>query len=300
MTRKRAGGILAALLVIGWVTAVSAACDSPAGRPAAKSQGGMAPRAAGEVGKGGTQLDFSQPAPQSRPATRQAPSTVLQALPTAQPLQGNDPRVGALFGPNADGPHFCTGSVVPSPGHNLVMTAAHCIGGGKEATSIVFIPGYANGIGPFGAWTARALIVDPRWSKGADPDYDVGFVVLNPYDGKNIQDVVGADPIDFDAGYSHLVQVTGYPQQDDAAVTCENWTTKYSAAQLRFACRGFYAGTSGSPWVVVGGDAAAHPSQIVGVIGGYQRGGYTNSVSYSVYLSGAIEGLYAQAEAASQ
>jgi hypothetical protein len=181
------------------------------------------------------------------------------------------------------------------------MTAAHCIGSGRGTiTSFVFIPGYANGIGPYGAWTARALVVDPQWSRSGDPDYDVGFVVLSPYDGKNIQDVVGADPIAFGAGYSHLVQVTGYPQQDDAAVTCENWTTKYSGTQLRFACGGFYAGTSGSPWVVVDGDAAAHPPEIVGVIGGYQRGGDTNSVSYSVYLSSAIEGLYERAEAASQ
>jgi V8-like Glu-specific endopeptidase len=225
----------------------------------------------------------------------------LQAVPTAQPLQGNDPPVGALFEPDANGSHFCTASVVPSPGHNLVMTAAHCVsdGQGQDNTSIVFIPGYSDGIGPYGVWTARTVIVGPQWANGSDPAYDVGFVVLDPDNGKNVQDAVGADQVDFNAPFSQLVRVTGYPEKEDAPVTCENWTSMYSATQLRFTCGGFFAGTSGSPWIVAGRDAAAHASTVVGVIGGYERGGDTSSVSYSVYLGSAIEALYEQAEAAS-
>jgi V8-like Glu-specific endopeptidase len=297
MIRTRTRGVLVALLLSGWVTTVTASCDSPAGHLAAKSHPPVA--GARDVGKGGTQLDFSQPAPRSGRPTRQAAPTVLSAEPTARPVQGDDPQVGALFAPDANGSHFCTASVVPSLGHNLVMTAAHCISGRKDASSIAFIPGYANGVGPYGVWTGRALIVDPQWSSSGNPDYDVGFVVLSPDDGKNVQDIVGADQIDFDAGYSHLVRVTGYPEKDDAPVTCENWTTEYSDTQLRFTCGGFYAGTSGSPWIVAGSAAVAHPSKIVGVIGGYQRGGDTNAVSYSVYLDSAIEALYEQAEVAS-
>jgi V8-like Glu-specific endopeptidase len=295
---------MAALLLIGWVTTACASCDSPAGRSATRSRGsaasGSADGIAGDQGKGGTQLDFSQPPSRAASPARQPAPTVLQAVPTAQPLQGTDPQVGALFEPDASGSHFCTASVVPSPGHDLVMTAAHCIndGNGQGNSAIVFIPGYSDGFGPYGVWTARALIVDPRWASGGDPDYDVGFVVLNSDDGENIQDAVGANQIDFNAGFSHLVRVTGYPQKDDAPVTCENWTTKYSSAQLRFACGGFYAGTSGSPWISVG-DAVTAPGKVVGVIGGYQRGGDTNSVSYSVYLGSAIQALYKQAEAAS-
>jgi V8-like Glu-specific endopeptidase len=299
MTWNRAGGAVAALLVIGWVAVTAGACDraaSPAtGRSRAAAVRGLAD---GAVGKGGTQLDYPQPA--ARSPLRQAAPTVVQVAPTARPLAGSDPRVGALFAPDANGSHFCTASVVPSPGHDLVMTAAHCISGGRGNAGIVFIPAYANGIGPYGVWTARTLIVDPRWTNGGDPDDDVGFVVLNPNDGKAIQDVVGADQIDFNAGYRHLVRVTGYPERDDAPVTCENWTTKYAQDQLRFACGGFYAGTSGSPWLVVASDGAAtRPPGVVGVIGGYERGGDTNAVSYSAYLSDAIEALYQQAETAS-
>jgi V8-like Glu-specific endopeptidase len=301
MNRQRARGVLAALLVIGWVTTVSASCGRPAGRPAGKPPSPAGARVAAGEGKGGTQLDFSQPRPRSRPAARQAAATIVAVDPTAQPLQGTDSRIGALFEQDASGFHFCTASVVPSPGHDLVMTAAHCInnGRGRDNTSIVFIPGYADGVGPYGVWTTRAVIVDPQWAKGGDPDDDIGFVVLNRNDGENIQDAVGANTIEFNAGYSHLVRVTGYPGKDDAPVTCENWTTKYSGAQLRFACGGFYAGTSGSPWIAASPGAVAHPPMVVGVIGGYQRGGDISSVSYSVYLGSAIEQLYQQAEAVS-
>ena len=305
ISRRGTGGVIAALLLIGWATIATiatASCDSGSGRPAARSQrpaGSGSAGVAGDEGKGGTQLDFPAPPPPSASPTRQPAPTVLQVDPTAQPLAGSNPRIGPLFAPDPNGPHFCTASVVPSPGHNLLMTAAHCIndGRGQGSSAIVFIPGYSNGVGPYGVWTPRALIVAPQWANGADPDYDVGFVVLNPSGGKNIQDLVGADPIEFNPGFINLVQVTGYPQQQDFPITCENWTSKLSATQVRFACGGFYGGTSGSPWIAVGRNA--RQARIVGVIGGYQRGGDTNSVSFSVYLGRSIQVLYQQAKAAS-
>jgi len=207
--------------------------------------------------------------------------------------------VGALFEHSASGNHFCTVSVVDSPGHDLLITAAHCIDGGKGGgynQDIVFIPGYHNGDTPNGVWTPAKLLVDPHWASSSDPDYDVGFVVLQPNDGKNIEDVLGANKIGFDAGYSHLVRVTGYPSSADAPVTCRNWTREQSASQLRFECGGFYGGTSGSRGVT-GYDPRTRTGTIVGVIGGYQVGGDTDSISYSVYLSDGIRSLYQQAEA---
>ena len=179
-----------------------------------------------------------------------------------------------------------------SPGRDLLITAAHCIndGRGHNRSDIVFVPGYVDGTVPHGVWALRQVIVDPRWAHGANPDYDVGFVVLYPKNGKNIQDVLGAYQIGFHDAYTNQVWVTGYPATASAPVTCKNWTTKQSATQLRFACGGFYRGTSGGPWVATHG--------IVGVIGGYQRGGNTPAVSYSPYLGTAIEKLYAQAKAA--
>lgn len=207
------------------------------------------------------------------------------------------PRVGAIFVRNGSSDHFCTASVVDSPRRDLLITAAHCIHGGKGsryASDIVFIPAYRDGAAPYGVWTPVKLVVDPRWISSSDPDLDVGFVVLAPRDGKNIQDVLGANRLAFDAGFDHTVRVTGYPTSSSEPVTCVNKTSRQSSHQLRFACAGFVGGTSGSPWLSAF-DPVTRTGTIIGVIGGYQEGGDSDSVSYSAYLDHRIERLYRQA-----
>ena len=127
-----------------------------------------------------------------------------------------------------------------------------------------------------------------------DPDFDVGFIVLKPDDGKNVEDVLGANQLGFDPGYRNLVRVTGYPASADAPVTCLNWTSRQSQTQLRFDCDGFTGGTSGSPWISRF-DPRTRTGTIVGVLGGYQAGGSTEAISYSAYLGPEIEQLYRQA-----
>ncbi len=209
-------------------------------------------------------------------------------------------RVGALFEHDATGNHFCTASVVASPGKDLLITAAHCINGGKGSSGynsdVVFIPGYRDGQAPFGVWTPAKLLVAPQWAQLSDPDFDVGFVVLQPHNGENIQQVLGANQLGTDVGYQYLVHVTGYPDNADAPITCINWTSRFSSSQLKFECAGYTGGTSGSPWVTRF-SAASHTGTIVGVIGGYQQGGDTPSVSYSVRFGPAILQLYQQAAA---
>jgi V8-like Glu-specific endopeptidase len=206
-------------------------------------------------------------------------------------------RVGALFVHSAQGNHFCTASVVSSPGRDLLVTAAHCINGGHDGgyrSDIVFIPGYRDGQAPFGVWTVARLLVAPQWAKASDPDYDVGFVVLKPHDGQNIEDVLGADRLGTDQQADYLVHVTGYPDSDDTPITCVNWTSEHSRTQLRFECSGFTGGTSGSPWVTRF-STQSRTGTIVGVIGGYQQGGDTPSVSYSVRFGPTVRGLYDRA-----
>jgi V8-like Glu-specific endopeptidase len=208
-------------------------------------------------------------------------------------------RVGALFEHDASGNHFCTTSVVASPGRDLLITAAHCINGGKSGgyrQDVVFIPGYRDGQEPYGVWTPARLLVAPQWENSSDPDYDVGFIVLKPDDGKNVEDVLGANQLGIDPGYQNLVRVTGYPSSQDAPVTCANRTSEQSQSQLRFECDGFAGGTSGSPWVTHF-DPRTLTGTIVGVLGGYQGGGSTEDVSYSSYLGPEVEQLYRQAVA---
>jgi V8-like Glu-specific endopeptidase len=207
------------------------------------------------------------------------------------------PRVGALFDSDSSGDHFCTASVVDSPGGNVLITAAHCINsgnGGANRSNVEFIPDYANGNSPDGVWTPERYVLDPRWVNGADPDFDVAFIVLNPLNGKNIEDVLGANTIMFNAGFKHLVRVTGYPSSADAPISCLSWTSEQSATQLKFNCQDYTGGTSGSPWITRF-DPITRTGAIVGVIGGYQQGGDTPQVSYSAYLNDSIQKLYAEA-----
>jgi len=219
--------------------------------------------------------------------------------PTTAPPSEENLRVGALFEHDANGNHFCTASVVASPGHDLLITAAHCIHGGKGGSygqDIVFIPGYLDGQAPNGIWTPARLIVAPQWMNSSDPDYDVAFIVLKPEDGKNIEEVLGANQVGIDPGYRNLVRVTGYPASADAPVTCDNWTSEQSPSQLRFECAGFTGGTSGSPWITHF-DSKTRTGTIVGVLGGYEEGGSTEAISYSPYLGEQVQQLYRQAVA---
>ena len=177
---------------------------------------------------------------------------------------------------------------------DLLITAAHCINSGKGGSyrqDIVFIPDYRDGQAPFGIWAVKRLLVAPQWISGSDPSLDVGFVTLDPHDGQNIEDVLGANQLGIDSGYQYLVRVTGYPASADAPITCVNWTSRQSASQLRFECGGFAGGTSGSPWVTHF-DPRTRNGTIVGVIGGYQEGGDTEAISYSSYLGAAVQRLY--------
>jgi V8-like Glu-specific endopeptidase len=218
------------------------------------------------------------------------------------PAHANPAVVGALFTGGLSGGHFCTASVVVSPGRDLLITAAHCIYDGNTggyAKNVVFVPGYHGGKAPYGIWTASRLLVAPQWQKSADPDYDVGFIVLQSLHGREIQQVVGGNGMGTDTGYRYRVRVTGYPDATSEPVSCVNWTTGESATQLQFDCGGFTDGTSGGPFVTQSG-APSPTSTVVGVIGGYQQGGDTPSVSYSALFGAGSHQLYQQAAALSQ
>ena len=225
---------------------------------------------------------FQLPSPGGTPTPRQNAKTL---------------RVGALFDSDSGGDHFCTASVVDSPGHNVLITAAHCVNagnGGANRPNVSFTPAYPTGQRPEGVWTPAKYVPDPRWVNGADPDLDVAFIVLKPLNGKNIQDVLGANEIAFNTGFEHLVRVIGYPSSADAPIACANWTSQQSQHQLKFACQDFTGGTSGSPWLTRF-DPVARTGTIVGVIGGYQEGGATPEVSYSPYFDDDIKNLYDKA-----
>jgi len=211
--------------------------------------------------------------------------------------------VGALFGESSGrlSSHFCTASVVDSPHGDLAITAAHCVTGGTS--EIAFVPGYANGAEPYGIWQVTKVYTDAAWKSGQDPDDDVAFLQLSGAPGgAPIEAVTGAEHVATGAAAGAatggLVKVIGYPDSAAQPVSCVNWTKAFSATQLEFDCGGFPDGTSGGPFLA---DVSASSGQgtVIGVIGGYQQGGDTPQVSYSVAFGASVAVLYQTAKAAS-
>ncbi|HEY0805369.1 MAG TPA: trypsin-like serine protease [Pseudonocardiaceae bacterium] len=241
------------------------------------------------------------------PTTTAAAAQALAVAPASgsdQPLGPGVPAVGALFTVGADGltGHYCTASVVNSAAGDLVLTAAHCIhdgAGGDYRSNIVFVPGYHDGQDPYGVWTPSQLVVDPRWISDSDDDLDFGFLVVHKQGStESVQQAAGANRVGTNLGYDLPVRVTGYPIGSEQPTNCQKASRAERQFQLRFDCAGFSDGTSGGPWVT-DVDPATGLGVVVGVIGGYQTGGYTSDTSYSSYFDDDIQHLYDTAVATS-
>ncbi|QOV40979.1 trypsin-like peptidase domain-containing protein [Streptomyces ferrugineus] len=233
-------------------------------------------------------------------------ATVLLALPSASAAAagaGSGPfgvtvtavasahsaRVGALFAAGRRdrlrGGHFCTASVVHSPHRDLIVTAAHCLGGGT-AGELVFVPGYRDGEAPYGVWRVAKWFLPDGWAQGRDEDSDVAFAVVRDRGGEGVEDVVGGNRFVVGTAVgATAVTVTGYPNSREVPVSCSNKPRPHNRTQQRISCPGFGGGTSGSPWVDGEG-------QVVGVLGGHEDGGATADVSFSVVFGAEAAALY--------
>ena len=215
----------------------------------------------------------------------------------SKPFQGT-PAVGALFTTSNGklGTHFCTASVIHSPHGNLLITAAHCVTGTQG--TIAFVPGYANGSAPYGTWYVTRVFTDQAWTSSSNPDDDVAFVTVSQHNAiVPIEDVTGAEQLGIDQPPNERTRVVGYPNGDNQPVVCDNWTRAFSATQLEFDCDGYTDGTSGAPFLTQV-DRTTGQGLVIGVIGGYEEGGDTPSVSYSVAFGPNVGSLYQTAAAA--
>jgi V8-like Glu-specific endopeptidase len=214
---------------------------------------------------------------------------------------GRVPAVGALFARTSGGKlgrHFCTASVVDSPSGDLILTAAHCMTG-RSAGDMAFVPDFDSGHEPFGIWTITRVIVDQDWQSSANPDDDFAFLVVSqPGTSARLQSLTGAEAIGIGEAAGGLVTVAGYPDDLDTQISCRSNVLPFGAAQLEFDCGGYTDGTSGGPFLA-GVSSPGGSATVIGVIGGYQQGGYTPSVSYAARFGAHMAALYQTAIASS-
>ena len=224
-------------------------------------------------------------------------------MSVSNPLKGEafsgTAQVGTLFGTSNGSltSHHCTGSVVSSPQGDIVVTAAHCVYSSSGAkTGLAFVPDYNDGSMPYGVWDVSAVYVAQQWISDRDPDYDVAFIVVHKSGSSTpIQSVVGADTLAVDRSYTALTTVIGYPSDSNEPITCTNYTSEFSSTQLQWDCDGYPGGTSGSPFLT-DVNSKTGLGAVDGVIGGYETGGDSPDVSYSVHFTTWVSQLLAEAE----
>jgi len=230
----------------------------------------------------------------SAPARTDAEAKIMVAV------YGQMSPIGALFAIRPGGQlgrHFCTASVVDSPSGDLVLTAAHCVQG-RPASQIAFVPGYNAGRWPDGVWRVTRVVVDRNWLASRDPDDDFAFLaVASPGSRASLQSLTGGEGVAVDVPAGQRVEVGGYPDGAEGLVSCQNTAGSFTSTQYQFSCTGFSDGTSGSPLLA---DIAPDNGldTVIGVIGGYEQGGISSSVSYAARFSGELGALYQEALAA--
>lgn len=229
----------------------------------------------------------------ARSGTTEHPSTAAPLPPeaptapaTAQPVQPN-PEVGAVF--LGDGSfHTCSGAVLASAGADLILTAAHCLADGVDAT---FVAGFNNDAAPEKIWHIDATYLDPRWVQNQDPMADFAIARVSRESGGTIAAEAGGGlTLGSAPKPGTVVTVTGYPMDEGGGpIACKAPTAPATQGFPSLHCEGIVDGFSGAPWIT--------GSTVTGLVGGLDGGGCQDEHSYSPPFDDAITELLSRAEA---
>jgi hypothetical protein len=200
--------------------------------------------------------------------------------PTATSFAGT-PTVGPLFRNGLENRHGCTASVLASPRHDLILTAAHCVSG--TAAGWLFAPGYNGGATPYGVWTVTRAYVSPQWIADQDPQHDFAILqVAHQRRGNRtvgVEDVTGGNLLGVAPRPGQRIEDVAYNSGvNDQPIHCAV-SVYYTDGFPGFNCHGYVGGSSGSPWLYR--VAGTHLTFVVGVIGGLHQGGCYEYTSYS-------------------
>ena len=175
--------------------------------------------------------------------------------------------VGKIFFTLGGEDYACSGTLVGGKHADVVLTAGHCATGGFKqekvtqwATNWIFVPGFSDGLLPYGEYTARRFFVTPDWTgtESSREQYDVAFVQVTTatlYGEAGPAQLPTGLPIEFagsqDTASASRAYVFGYPSEWPYTGLYPNYCAGPVAASggsLRTPC-GMTAGDSGGPWL---------------------------------------------------
>lgn len=232
----------------------------------------------------------------------QAPSDFAPVTdPTAPGFRQN----GAIFIvlPHGFGFGRCSGTAVNAPNSSVVFTAGHCVNEGGPGhwfnQDWVFVPGYHDGVRPFGVFVAKWLGATRPWIDGGSENADVGAAVVSRNErGQTLGAAVGGDEIAFGLSPNQVFDVHGYPVEapfDGASQRLCAGTPFLGHDLISFLQPGplnlaltceVTGGASGGGWTIDGN-----------VLNGVTNYGYGDdpTTDFGAYFGGAVRALYEQA-----
>lgn len=195
------------------------------------------------------------------------PAPSASSTPT-QPV----PSIGKLFTHANVFGFDCTGTVLDTPKHDIVLTAKHCTAGIGKWALAYFAPGYdgsAKNSEPYGKWKVKGAYDGPG---------DLEVLVMDRQNGKNIQDVVGGQSYRINVPIGGHVSIIGYPSDGHdrpyycgADATVHVWKGHPNEWQTNCG-KNFNTGVSGSPYMI-DYDTRTHRGTVVAALGGDNEGG---------------------------
>jgi hypothetical protein len=148
----------------------------------------------------------------------------------------------------------CSASTVGSGKRRLVLTAGHCVHGGRGgqwAENWAFVPGYQNGARPVGTFPAHRFWAMPGWFQRSDYHFDYSFVITqNNEFGERVVDRVGGNGLVSNPGRP-FVTAMGYPSNfagGEQQAFCQGGTSRRSIinSDMELGCD-MRKGASGGP-----------------------------------------------------
>ncbi|MFG1799474.1 trypsin-like serine peptidase [Micromonospora carbonacea] len=254
-------------------------------------------KAGAVAGKGLKPTGPARSVPPAAPTVTAASSVASQAGGDISAYVAASATVGKVFFYNpVDGKNYvCSAGAVNSTSKLLVMSAGHCVHGGRGGQWMqnwIFVPLYNYGAEPYGRWSAKYLTAFNAWINDSNLDRDVSYITVYPNSsGQRLVDRVGGNGLSVNYSYTQAVTILAYPAAPPYDGGWQQYcqgTTYRPGSENKIALNcGFTGGSSGSVWLRLYNDVYGYVNGIMSTLNsaGVNKSSYFDTAVMDVYNS---------------